>query len=102
MEKYQQLERKILAMQRDGSGIWTAYLAALNMALPAEPDSTDENFDIIMRMASRHLLEMIFTVLERIVDIRTEARYKLHLDEARDMDNHVRVIGEEGYKSPLC
>ena len=49
------------------------------MALIADPDSDEENFNVTLRMASRHLLKMISTILGGIVEIQTEAGQELHL-----------------------
>ena len=62
------------------------------MALLADPDSDEKNFNITLRLASRHLLKMIFTILEGIVEIQTEAEQKLHLYGGKDVDKHARMI----------
>ena len=62
------------------------------MALIADPDSDEENFNVTLRMASRHLLKMISTILGGIVEIQTEAGQKLHLYEEKDVDKLVRMI----------
>ena len=92
LDQYKALEEKILDMQRSGSGIQTAYLAVLAMALVADARADEESFETTLRLACRHLLRMLFTVLEGIVDIQSAAHQNLHLYEERGLDKHARVI----------